>query len=134
MKESLKIGLSTSKRIKIDQQRTIGFMGEDGRVYSTPSMVEDIEYTCHEFLQSFMEPGENTVGTHVSVDHIGATLENDTVEITIEITNIEGRAIHLKAEVVDSLEKVGKGIHNRFVVDVDKTFERLKEKSEKVFG
>ena len=81
-----------------------------------------------------MEPGENTVGTHVSVDHIGATLENDTVEITIEITNIEGRAIHLKAEVVDSLEKVGKGIHHRFVVDVDKTCERLKEKSEKVFG
>src|SRR4029079_6260380 len=36
MKRSLRPGLSTVKRIAIDRDRTIGFMGEDARVYATP--------------------------------------------------------------------------------------------------
>ena len=47
MKESLQPGLETTQRITVDTDRTIGFMGEDFRVYSTPSMVLDIERTCN---------------------------------------------------------------------------------------
>ena len=134
MNNNLEIGLKTTKKIKVDNRRTIGFMGEEGRVYSTPSMVEDIEYTCHEFLQQYLEEDENTVGTHISVDHLGPTVEGDTVEITISLIGIEGRAIFMDAVVKDSLEEVGRGKHNRFVVDMNKTFERLKSKRDKVFG
>ena len=134
MNNNLEIGLKTTKKIKVDNRRTIGFMGEEGRVYSTPSMVEDIEYTCHEFLQQYLEEDENTVGTHISVDHLGPTVEGDTVEITISLIGIEGQAIFMDAVVKDSLEEVGRGKHNRFVVDMNKTFERLKSKRDKVFG
>lgn len=134
MKDSLKAGLTYSRTVKVDKDRTIGFMGDEGRVYSTPHMVEDIEYTCHEMLLEHLEEGENTVGTHVSVDHIGATVEGDSVEITITITSVDGRAISMEAAVKDSIEDVGRGKHNRFVVDVAKTFERLQAKRAKVFG
>ena len=78
-----------------DRDRTIGFMGDEGRVYSTPSMVRDIEYTCHELLNEHLEDGENSVGTHVSVDHIGATVEGDEVEV-FTITRLRGGLSHLK--------------------------------------
>ncbi len=134
MKDTLKAGLTQTKKIKIDRDRTISFMGDEGRVYSTPNMVEDIEYTCQGFLMDHLDEGENTVGTHVSVDHVGATVEGDTVEINITVVSVEGRSVAMEATVKDSLEEVGRGKHNRFVVDVAKTFERLKAKREKVLG
>ncbi|MAI12145.1 MAG: LysR family transcriptional regulator [Rhodospirillaceae bacterium TMED167] len=134
MKDSLAIGVTTTRKFTIDRERTIGFMGDEGRVYSTPSMVRDIEYTCHELLMEHVDDGENSVGTHVSIDHIGATVEGDEVEVSITITAVEGRAISFEANVKDSLEDVGRGVHNRFVVDVIKTHERLTEKRKKVMG
>ena len=134
MKESLTAGVTATQKITIDRDRTIGFMGDEGRVYSTPSMVRDIEYTCHELLNEHLDDGENSVGTHVSVDHIGATVEGDEVEVSVTITAVEGRAVSFEATVKDSLEEVGRGTHNRFVVDVQKTYERLTEKRKKVLG
>ena len=134
MKDSLTAGVTATQKIAIDRDRTIGFMGDEGRVYSTPSMVRDIEYTCHELLNEHLNDGENSVGTHVSVDHIGATVEGDEVEVSVTITAVEGRAVSFEATVKDSLEEVGRGVHNRFVVDVQKTYERLTEKRKKVMG
>jgi len=50
MKPSLQTGVSMTRRIAIDRDRTIGFMGEDARVYATPSMIMDIEKTCRDLL------------------------------------------------------------------------------------
>ena len=44
MKASLQPGVSLTKRIPVDRDRTISFMGEDARVYATPSMIRDIEH------------------------------------------------------------------------------------------
>ena len=134
MKDTLSTGLQVTKKIKINRKRTVGFMGEKGRVYGTPSMVEDIEYTCHELIQPHLDENENSVGTHVSVDHLGATLEGDVVEVNVAVVNIEGRTVSFEAEVKDTLEVVGRGKHNRFIVDINKTFERLNSKHEKLFG
>jgi fluoroacetyl-CoA thioesterase len=132
MKDSLVVGISTTVKILVDQDRTIAFMGNEGRVYATPSMVLDIEYTARNWLMEYLDEGEDTVGIHVSVDHIGATVEGDTVEIIITVIELNGRAIMMSAQVKDSLEDVGKGLHNRFVVDKSKTFARLEEKRLKI--
>ena len=132
MKDSLVVGISTSVKILVDKDRTIAFMGDEGRVYATPSMVLDIEYIARNWLMEYLDDGEDTVGTHVSVDHIGATVEGDTVEIVITVQELNGRAIMMTAHVKDSIEDVGKGNHNRFVVDKSKTFARIEEKRVKI--
>jgi fluoroacetyl-CoA thioesterase len=132
MKDSLVVGISTSVKILVDKDRTIAFMGDEGRVYATPSMVLDIEYTARNWLMEYLDEGEDTVGTHVSVDHIGATVEGDTVEIVITVKELNGRAIMMTTRVKDSIEDVGKGNHNRFVVDKSKTFARIEEKRVKI--
>ena len=132
MKDNLVVGISTTVKILVDQDRTIAFMGNEGRVYATPSMVLDIEYTARNWLMEYLDEGEDTVGIHVSVDHIGATVEGDTVEIIITVKELNGRAIMMSAHVKDSLEDVGKGLHNRFVVNKSKTFARLEEKRLKI--
>src|SRR5918992_2584905 len=79
MKPSLEPGLSTVKRIEIDRDRTISFMGEDARVYATPRLISDIEFTCRDLILQHADPGEDSVGTEVCVKHLAATLAGSTV-------------------------------------------------------
>ena len=128
MKDSLTPGVFWIQRIQVDKKRTIAFLGEEGRVYSTPAMVKDIEYTSLQLLQRYLDQGESSVGVHVSVDHLGATPLEAWVEIRVEIESIDRRKVRLSSEVRDSFEIVGKGIHERFVIDVLRHRKRLVEK------
>ena len=74
MSETLKTGLSATRHVDVDRARTISFMGEDCRVYSTPNLLYDIEMTCRDLLLAHIEPGKDSVGTRVELDHVGATL------------------------------------------------------------
>jgi len=132
VKESLKAGIATTRAFEVDRSRTIGFMGDEGRVYATPAMIMDIEITARDLIKEHLDDGEDTVGTHVSVDHLAATIEGDTAVVTITVTEVDGRAVTVEASVKDSLEDVGRGIHKRFIVDTAKTFERLKAKQAKL--
>jgi predicted thioesterase len=129
MKPSLRPGVSRVNRFVVDRERTIGFMGEEARTYSTPSMVLDIEHTCRELVIEHAEPGEDSVGMEIAVKHLAPTLMGMTVEIMVRVVNVEGRKVFFETTVKDELEDVGTGTHTRFVVDKAKTLERLKAKA-----
>ena len=59
MKESLRPGVSRTNRVTIDKDRTIGFMGEEGRVYATPRLVQDIEHTCRDLILEHADANED---------------------------------------------------------------------------
>src|SRR3954452_6990613 len=125
MKESLRPGVSQVKRILIDRDRTISFMGEEARVYATPRLVSDIEYTCRDLIMEHADPGEDSVGMEVAIKHLAPTLLGMTVEITVRVLAVDGRKVSFDVAVKDELDNVGAGTHTRFVVDKAKTFERL---------
>jgi fluoroacetyl-CoA thioesterase len=128
MSESLKAGLSATRRVDIDRDRTISFMGDDCRVYSTPRLLYDIEMACRDLLLLHIEPGKDSVGTRVELDHIGATLMGMWVEITVTLTEVNGGAVCFDFSVRDAVEDVARGKHNRFIVGIEKTAQRLKAK------
>ena len=131
MNESLKPGLTSTRRYDIDAGRTISFMGDECRVYSTPSLLYDIEIVCRDLLLAHIEPGKDSVGTRVELDHLGATLLGMWVEITVTLTEITGGAVSFDFTARDALEQVARGKHNRFIVGIEKTAQRLKAKLEK---
>jgi fluoroacetyl-CoA thioesterase len=128
MSESLKAGLTATSRVVIDRDRTISFMGDDCRVYSTPKLLYDIEVACRELLLQHIEPGKNSVGTRVELDHVGATLMGMWVEISVTLTEVNGAAVTFDFSARDAVEEVARGKHNRFIVGVEKTAQRLKAK------
>ena len=131
MKASLKAGLETQKTITVDEARCIGFMGKEGMVYATPRMVSDVEYTCREFLLEHLDPGEDSVGAHVSIDHLAATPMGLTVRIEARVAEVDRRKVTFEFSVHDPVEQVGRGKHVRFVVETVKTRERLAAKRAK---
>lgn len=128
MKPSLKPGLETAKSIIVDEARCIGFMDKEGMVYATPRMVSDVEYACRDFLLAHLDPGEDSVGAHVSIDHLAATPLGLTVRIEARIAELDRRKVTFEFSVHDPVEQVGRGKHVRFVVETAKTRERLAAK------
>jgi fluoroacetyl-CoA thioesterase len=132
MKASLRPGVTRVNRIEVDRDRTIGFMGEEGRVYGTPYLVRDIEMTCRQLILDHGDAGEDSVGTDIAIKHLAPTLLGMTVEITATVTAVEGRKIDFEVSARDDVEQICSGTHGRFVVDVTKTIERLKTKTAKL--
>lgn len=128
MSELLKAGLSATRRVEVDAKRTISFMGDDCRVYSTPNLLYDIEMACRDLLLEHIDPGKDSVGTRVELDHVGATLIGMWVEITVTLAEVNGGAVSFDFSARDAVEEVARGKHNRFIVGVEKTAQRLKAK------
>ena len=131
MKDSLAAGLSHNARITVDKDRTIGFMGDDLRVYATPSLVRDVEITCRDLILDHVDEGEDSVGTRVVIDHMAPTMLDMWVEVTTNVAKVDGRLVTFEFTVRDSVEEVGKGTHMRFVVDKEQTAQRLAAKAAK---
>jgi predicted thioesterase len=134
MSETLKPGLTLTRRINVDRERTISFMGDECRVYATPLMLYDVEFACRDLLLEHLEPGKDSVGTRVELDHVGATLLGMWAEITVTLAKVEGPAVSFDFTVRDAIEEVARGKHNRFIVGVEKTAQRLKAKAAKAAG
>ena len=132
MKPGLTSGMTHTQRYTVDEETTIGFMGEALRVYATPFMVRDIERACRDFLGQYLSAEENSVGARMEIDHLGPTLKGMWVEVTAKVTGVEGRRVSFDVEVKDALDLVGKAKHVRFVVDLAKQKERLEAKAAKL--
>ncbi len=128
MKNSLKPGLAAKRSFRIGRDSTIGFMGEDARVYATPMLVRDVEITCRELLLQHLDAGEDSVGTRVDIEHLAPTLEGAEVRIEAKLAELNGRAAVFEITAYENQEQVGRGRHARFIVDVAKTKERLNKK------
>jgi len=131
MKESLKPGVKTTRRITVDKPRTIDFMGEDCRVYATPELVRDIELTCRDLLLKHLEAGEDSVGTRIELDHTAPTVIGMWTKITVTVAAVNGRQVTFDVSAADEFEQTANGNHHRFVVDIDKTAQRLRAKRAK---
>ena len=131
MKASLAAGLQATTRFTVTRERTIDFMGEAARVYATPMLVRDIEIACRELLLVHLDAGEDSVGTRVEIDHTAASLLGMAIELTVQVSAVNGRAVSFEVEARDNVEPICRCKHARFVVDVAKTAQRLAAKAQK---
>jgi fluoroacetyl-CoA thioesterase len=134
MKSTLATGLSATRRIAIDTPRTIDFLGEELRVYSTPSLLLDFEVACRELLLAHLDAGEDSVGTSVSMNHGGATLRGMNVTITVAVSKLEGRLVTFELLAKDDVEEISRGSHSRVVVDVERLRAKVAAKAAKLRG
>lgn len=134
MKDTLVPGLEKIRRITVDTDRTIDFMGDELRVYATPKLVHDVEHACRDLLLEHLDEGEDSVGTRIEIDHLAPTMLGMWVEVTVTIAALEGRLVTFEVGARDTIEEVAKGRHMRFIVDTAKTAQRLSAKAAKAAG
>ena len=132
MRDSLIAGLTHQETILITADKCIDFMGDDLRVYSTPNMVADIEFTCRNLMGDHADAGEDSVGVRVEIDHLAATLAGQTVTVDAKVAGVEGPRVSFEVEVHDELDKVGQAKHVRFATVTEKQGARLRKKAARI--
>ena len=99
---------------------------------STPRMISYMERTAHQALIPHLAEGQTSVGTLVNIRHLGATPVGMQVRFRAELVEVDRRRMRFKVEAWDTVEKVGEGEHERFIIDQGRFNERLAQKQAKV--
>jgi fluoroacetyl-CoA thioesterase len=123
------VGTRHEEKLVVTPDVAIDFMGvKDARVLSTPNMILGLERTSRDAVLPLLDPGYDTVGTHVNVYHLAATPVGMTVTFRTEVTSVEDRRVNFKVEAFDEKEKIAEGTHQRFIVNVARFAARVQEK------
>lgn len=100
-------------------EHAISFLGAGGaRVLSTPQMILMMERTCRDLVFPTLEPGQDTVGTHVNVYHRKAAPMGATVDFHAEITGTVKRRVQFNVRALMGDVVIGEGTHERAIIDV----------------
>ena len=127
---NIPVGTKREERIVVTSDIAIDFLGLEGaRVLSTPNLIRQLEITARNSIKPLLDPGHDSVGTHVNVAHLGATPIGMNVTFHSEVISVDNRRVSFKVEAFDEREKVAEGTHERAVVDIARFATRLAAKS-----
>jgi fluoroacetyl-CoA thioesterase len=123
------IGARREEVVEVGNDSAIRFLGNDGaRVLSTPQMILFMERACRNLILSMLDPGHDTVGTHVNVWHRAAAPIGSRVTISTELLAVTGRRAEFRVEarIGEKGEKIiGEGTHQRAVIEVARFAEKV---------
>lgn len=125
----IEVGLKgTSERI-VTPEMTAAAAGSGAQeVLATPVMVGMMENAALTSLQPYLEQGQSSVGTRISVSHISATPVGMRVRAESEVTEIDRKRIVFAVRAFDEAGLVGEGTHERFIIDAEKFMAKCQAK------
>lgn len=122
-------GVTREETQKVSSEIAIDFLGIAGaRVLSTPNLILGLERTARNLVFPLLDPGYDTVGTHVNVYHLAATPMGMTATFRAEVTSVEERRVNFKVEAFDEKQKIAEGTHQRAIVNVARFAAKMQEK------
>ena len=121
MDRMLKPGIEYEEKRVVSERDAITFLGDAVQPsLSTPSMINWMEFAARDGVKSHLDPGQDTVGTRVEVEHLAATPLGAEVTYRSKLVAVEGRRLTFEIEAADAKEVVGRGRHERHVIDVER--------------
>lgn len=138
MKLTLNVGDKTEFSFRIPANKTVPHLYPEAHefqqmptVFATGFMVGLMEWTCLKVLESHLDAGEGSLGIHINVSHLAATVPHQVVTVEAEVTKIDGRRVSFHVKARDELDVIGEGEHERMIVPWEKFVEKVNEKAKK---
>ena len=126
MEWNLKIGMIGKKSETVTPNTLASTYGSGGvDVYSTPAMIGLIEGAALSGVDPYLPEGHVTVGVHLDVAHLGATLPGLKVEAEAKLIEIKGRKLLFEVEARDENKVIGKGTHMRAIVELESFLKQI---------
>lgn len=97
----------------------------DLEVLATPVMIAVIEGEAMKQAKALCKEGETTVGTLLNVAHTRATAVGQEVWAEAKLVGQEGRKLVFEVVAFDGRGEIGRGTHERFVVDAQRFMAKL---------
>jgi predicted thioesterase len=133
-------GLSGEVRLVVAEEHTARHIGSGRvKVLATPQMVLLVERAGMAAVDYLLPEGYRTVGVRLDIRHLAPTPVGFEAIATVELIEVDGRRLIFRAQVVDrpfgsspkgETELVGKGIHERAIVNVERFGGRVAQKAQ----
>lgn len=126
----LKIGDRYTSELIVEEKHTAAAFGSGNiYVFSTPMMIGLMENAALKCAAAGLDEAFSTVGTTVDIKHFAATPMGQRVYATAELIEIEDKRLLFKVEAYDENEKIGEGLHGRYIIHAEKFLARVNQKS-----
>ncbi len=86
---------------------------------ATPELIRLMEMAAVAALAGHLPPDFTSVGVAVSVKHLAPTPVGLNVEARATLTEVQGRRLTFEVVAYDDVEEVGRGTHERVLVEVE---------------
>ena len=97
-------------------------------VLATPVLVMAMENAALNAVEAYLDPGESALGTRIDVSHVAPTPLGMVVSAKAKVTRVDGRRLEFNVSARDEVEEVGRGTHQRVIVDRARLAKRLDAK------
>lgn len=99
-------------------------------VFATPMMCALMEHAAVKALEGKLAEGEGTVGTHMDISHDSATPVGMKVWAEATLVAVDRRALSFEVAAYDEKGLIGKGTHQRFIIQNEKFMAKAEQKKE----
>ena len=114
-------GLRNVAEISVTAENTALALGSGSlKVFATPAMIRLIERAAAELVEKNLPPESTSVGISINIKHTAPTPIGMNVRAEVEIISVDGRKIIFDAAAFDERGEIGRGTHERFIVDREK--------------
>lgn len=79
------------------------------RCYSTWSVVHHMEIAARNVLADFLDPDEEALGAHISVDHVAPCVVGRTVRVRAELMEVAGHRVVCKVSAYEGDRLLAEG-------------------------
>lgn len=126
---SIEIGLKGRAETVVVPENTAAAVGSGlVPVFATPSMIALMEQAASSSLLPYLEEGQGSVGTLISVTHESATPIGMKVWAETEIAEVNGKQITFTVAAYDEAGLIGRGTHKRAVITVERFLAKTEQK------
>jgi fluoroacetyl-CoA thioesterase len=125
----LKEGITGEAETIVSEENTAIKMGSGTLpVFATPAMVAVVEKAAWSSVAGELEEGQSTVGTAMTLSHESATPVGLKITAKTTLTAVDRRKLTFSWEAYDEAGIIGRGTHERFIVDNEKFVAKAERK------
>lgn len=128
----MEIGIKGRAETVVNHENTAKFVGSgELEVFATPQMIALMEQAAASSVAGELEEGQGTVGTLLNVSHDAATPLGMKVWAETELVEVDRRRLVFDVKAYDECGLIGKGKHERFIIQNDKFLAKVNAKGVK---
>ena len=126
MLQELKPGLTGTAETVVRETNTALAMGSGSlHVFATPSMIALMEQAACNAVAACLDEESTSVGTFVNITHDAATSMGKKVTAKATLVEVQGRKLVFEVTAADEDKQIGKGRHERFIINKEKFMAKL---------
>lgn len=130
--EKITVGLCREETMTVGINHTARALGSGSlSVLGTPAMTALMEQAATNLAQALLPEGWTSVGTALAIEHVAATPVGARVRAVAHVEAVEGRRLRYAVEAFDEAGLIGRGTHDRYVVEAGKFLAKAQDKLNK---